>query len=279
MQIIVDLFNLIFLGPIVNSLVAIMTALNSIGVPGSLGASIIILTILIRALLWPLMSSQLKSAKKMADLKPHIAELKNQHKDDKQAFAKAQMDLYKEHGINPAGGCLPTLIQLPILIALYQATISFFNGAAELKHINELLYIPSWKLVSAPDPYFLGINIAHKPSQFGEYGFLLLLVPVITGGLTFVQSKMMTPKPIKEYKTDSPKEKKEKESTEDMMGAVQSQMTILMPIMIGYFAFQFPIGLALYWNTITIFGIIQQYFISGWGSLEDLVTRNKRLAN
>lgn len=275
MQIIVDVFNLIFLEPIVNALVAIMRGLDSLGVPGALGASIIILTILIRMLIWPLMSTQLKSAKKMSDLKPHLEELKIKHKGDKQGFAKAQMDLYKEHGINPAGGCLPTLIQLPILIALYQTIISFFNGSGGLKHINELLYIPSWKLASTPDPNFLGINIAYKPSEFGQFGFLLLLVPLITGGLTFMQSKMMTPKPVKKYPTDSPKEKKEKESSEDMMAAVQSQMTFLMPIMIGYFALQFPIGLALYWNTITIFGIIQQYFISGWGGLGGLVNRSR----
>jgi hypothetical protein len=77
----------------------------------------------------------------------------------------------------------------------------------------------------------------------------------------------MAPIPVKEYPSDSSKEKKEKESSEDTMAAVQGQMLFLMPIMIGYFAFSFPVGLAIYWNTFTILGIIQQYYVSGWGGL------------
>jgi YidC/Oxa1 family membrane protein insertase len=86
---------------------------------------------------------------------------------------------------------------------------------------------------------------------------------------------MMMPVAVKEYPTDSKKEKKEKEDNEDMMMAMQGQMMFLMPIMIGYFAFQFPVGLAIYWNTFTILGIVQQYLLSGWGGMKTLFPLKK----
>lgn len=269
-----DIFNLVFFGPIINILVLIFQGLSSIHVPGALGFSILILTILIRFLVWPFMSSQIKATKKMADLKPHLDELKQKHKGDKQALASAQMALYKEHGVNPAGGCLPALIQIPVFIALYQAIINILPGAGgNIDTINSLLYFPQFKLPAALDPNFFGLNLAIKPSQFGVSS--LLLIPLLTGALTFIQSKMTLPKPIKHYPSDSPKEEKEKEGMEESMGQVQSQMVYLMPIMIGYFAYQFPIGLAVYWNAYTILGIIQQYQVTGWGGFSDFVAKFK----
>ncbi|MBI3103473.1 membrane protein insertase YidC [Candidatus Daviesbacteria bacterium] len=276
MGVIGDIFNLIFYGPTVNLLVLIFQGLQAVSIPGALGLSIILLTVIIRILVWPFMSSQIKSAKKMADLKPHMDELKKKHTDNKQALAQAQMALYKEHGVNPAGGCLPALIQIPIFIALYQALLNIIPGAGgQIDKINTLLYFPNLKLPPGLDPSFLGINLAVKPSEFTTYGPILLTIPLITAALTFVQSKMMLAKPVKTYPADSPQEKKEKEGLEESMGQVQSQMVYLMPVMIGYFAFTFPIGLAIYWNTYTILGIIQQYKISGWGGLSDYVGKFK----
>lgn len=222
--------------------------------------------------MWPFMTSQIRSSKKLAELKPHLDELKKKHKDDKQALAAAQMALYKEHGVNPAGGCLPALMQIPVFIALYQSINHFIPGldSGGIEGINKLLYFPWLKLSAPPDSYFLGLNLGVKPADFTQYGPALLLIPLVTAALTFVQSKMMLPKPVKEYPSDSPKEKEEKSKEQDTMGAVQSQMMYMMPLMIGYFAFTFPAGLAIYWNTYTILGIIQQYMISGWGGMEGL---------
>lgn len=275
MPIIGDLFNTLFFAPVVNLIVFVIRILEASNVPGALGFAIIFLTIGIRALIWPLMSSQMKSAKKMADLRPHLEDLKKKHATDKQALAAAQMALYKEHGVNPAAGCLPVLIQIPPMIAIYQVIFAFFEGDHGLSKINNVLYNQSWKLNSIPDLHFFGLNLAIKPSDFQTAGLLVLLVPVVTGLLQFAQSKMMSPKPVKAYPSDSPKEKKEKESTEDTMMAVQSQMIYFMPVMIGYIAFTFPLGLALYWNTLTLIGIWQQYRISGWGSLVDLIQKLK----
>ncbi|MCL4365906.1 YidC/Oxa1 family membrane protein insertase, partial [Patescibacteria group bacterium] len=195
-----DIFNLIFFGPIINLLVLILQGLQALHIPGALGFAIMILTIAIRLLVWPFMSSQIKATKKMADLKPHLDELKKKHKDDKQALAAAQMALYKEHGVNPAGGCLPAIIQIPVFIALYQSIINILPGTGgQLDKINSLLYFPSLKLPSSLDPSFFGLNLGVKPSEFGQYGVALLLIPVVTAGLTFIQSKMALPKPVKNY--------------------------------------------------------------------------------
>ncbi len=270
------LFNSLFLIPTLNLLIFLYKIFELIHFPGAFGMAIIALTILVRLVLWPLTHTQLKSAQKMSSLKPLLDELKSKH-SDKTELQKAQMDLYKQHGINPAAGCLPTLVQFPILIALYQAIIHFFPQSTgmvttNLNWVNSVVYNNWLHLTTSPDPHFLGLNLATRPSEFVSAGMLLLLIPIVTGLLTFVQSKMMIPaKPLKVYPKDSPKEVKEKESMEDAMAGMQSQMVFLMPVMIAYFAFQFPIGLALYWNTVTILGILQQYLISGWGGMTGLM--------
>lgn len=276
MQVIFDLFNLVFFQPIINLLIFILRILEAAGIPGALGFSIVVLTVLIRVLVWPFMSIQLKSAKKMTDLKPHLDQLKQKHKGDKQALAQAQMLLYKEHGVNPAGGCVPALIQIPVLIALYQVILALFDSAG-LERINKALYYKDWQLSQPPDPNFLGVNLANKPSDFAVAGTFLVLIPIITALLQFIQTKMMAPSPVKKYPSDSPKEKKEKEGAEDAMVAMQSQMIFLMPVMIGYFAFTFPVGLAIYWNTFTLLGIWQQHQIGGWGGLKTLISNKKHI--
>ncbi len=273
---VIDLFNLVFMGPVINLLVVLYQGLWALHFPGALGFAIVIWSVLIRLLLWPSMTSQMKTTRKMAELKPHLEELKKKHKDDKQALASAQMALYKEHGVNPAGGCLPALIQLPIFFALYQAMINILPGAGgSIDKINSLLYFRELKITKSLDPSFLGLNLGFKPSEFGSHGAYLLLVPVVTAVLTFVQSKMAMPQPIKHYQSDSPKEEREKEGLEGSMTQVQSQMVYLMPVMIGWFAFSFPVGLAIYWNVYTILGIIQQYRVAGWGGLGGIVAKVK----
>ncbi len=266
-------FDTFFIAPIINVMVFFIHVFGSIGIPGSLGLSIIALTIVIKLLIWPFMSAQLRSTKKMADLKPYLDKLKEKHKGDNQKMSQAQMALYKEHGINPAAGCLPALIQMPVFIALYQVIFAFFDSKSGLNRINELTYSFIPDLQKMPSPQFLGVDLSHKPSDFGQYGWALLLVPIITAALTFVQSKMMAPSPVKKYPSDSPIEKKEKEAKGDMASAMQNQMLYLMPLMIGFFSWQFPVGLALYWNTFTVFGIIQQYKIAGLGGLSTWIKK------
>lgn len=272
-EVIVAVFSTLFVAPIVNIMVLFIHAFDSIGFPGSLGLSIIALTIVIKLLIWPLMSGQIRSLKKMADMKPHLDKLKEKHKGDQQKYTQAQMALFKEHGYNPAAGCLPALIQIPIFFALYQVFFAFFDVKSGLAHINNFTYPFVPDLSKMPDPKFLGIDLSYKPSDFGQYGWVLLLVPVITIVLQFMQSKMMAPAPVKKYPSDSPIEKKEKDTKGDMGSAMQGQMLYLMPLVMGYVSFGFPVGLALYWNIQTIFGIIQQYKIAGPGGLSKWIKK------
>jgi YidC/Oxa1 family membrane protein insertase len=121
---------------------------------GNWGWDIIILTIIIKILFIPLTHKQAKSMKRMQELQPKIAEMKEKHKDDKQAQNKAMMDMFKEHNVNPLGGCWPMFLQLPVFIALYQALMY----AIELRHAY-FVCVPSIYLclkdLSAPDPYYI----------------------------------------------------------------------------------------------------------------------------
>ena len=222
-----------------------------------------------RFAVWPIMASQIKSTKKMADLRPKLQELQQKHANDKQALATAQMALYKEHGINPASGCLPIILQIAVFIALNQAISHMFQAEKGITEINKLLYSPAWHLNQTPNPHFLGFDLTDKPANFVSHGYGLLLIPIITVALQFALSKMMAPQPVHIYPKDSTEEKKEKEQ-EDIQAAMQTQMTYMMPLMMGYFAFTFPIGTSLYIATISLVGIFQQYMLTGWGSLASL---------
>src|SRR3990167_11195952 len=268
-------FNQVLIWPILNILMALYKLFVTLHLPGALGLAVITMTSLIRLILHPLTLSQLKSAHKMNKLKPHIDALGKKHKDDKVKLQQAQMQLYKEAGINPAAGCLPLLLQMPILIALYNLFFQILTNGNMNKvvaEVNRVVYFPFLKIHSF-DLSFFFLNLSSKPSDWKSGGWWLLLVPIITAGLQYWQTKMMVP----QTKIQNPKskiQKIEKEPVngkkavdksadkEDMGQAMQKQMAIMMPLMIGFFAYSFPLGLSLYWNTFTLFGIIQQYKIA-----------------
>lgn len=200
-----NLWNQLLVWPILNVLIALYKLFEFLHIPGPLGFAVIGLTIVIRLLLYPLMAAQLRSAKKMAKIKPHMDALSVKHKGDKQALQQAQMALYKEHGVNPAAGCLPLLIQMPVLIALYNVFYQLLNNGNLTKvisEINQIVYLPAFKITNL-DLQFFGINLAVKPSQFQTHGILLLLVPLITAALQWWQTRLMmnptnpTNKPIR----------------------------------------------------------------------------------
>jgi len=114
-----DIFTLLFVQPITNLMVGIYHLLIILHVPSALGFSIIILTMVIRLALFPLMAQQLKSSKKMQEIAPLIAKLKEKYKGNAQRIQSETMLLYKQYGINPAAGCLPVIVQLPVIWGLY----------------------------------------------------------------------------------------------------------------------------------------------------------------
>lgn len=263
-------FEVFLTNPILNILIAFYKLFDALSIPGALGFAIIFLTATIRFALWPLTATQLKSSQKMAALRPHLDEIKKDHGHDKVRHQQEINKLYKEHGVNPLAGCLPLLLQIPIFIALYNVLLKIvqFGNADFLTNINSKLYFSFLHLDAIPGTNFI-FNLASKPNEWQKVGFLILLIPVITGALQLVQSKMMmSSQPSKPKSESKDKDKgKEKESFEDSMSQVSSQMTLIMPAMIAFFSYGFPLGLSLYWNTFTAIGIFQQYVIAGAGSL------------
>ena len=274
-------FDTFLIQPILNLLVVFYQILFLVKVPWTLGFAIILLTTVIRFALWPLTASQLKSSQKMAALKPHLERIKKEHGHDKIRHQQEISNLYKAHGVNPVAGCLPLLLQIPIFIALYQVLLKIvgFQEADFLAKINNLIYFDSFHLKEIPDTNFLGFSLAEKPNQWTQIGFAILLIPIITGLLQYIQSKMLVPAAQKSSPNQSKSLQKSqakterKEGMEDTMAAMQSQMTMIMPLMIAFFSYGFPVGLSLYWNTFTAIGIFQQYMISGAGDLNKFLPR------
>lgn len=262
------IFSLIINQPITNLLVMCYQLFQFLHIPFALGFAIIALTFLIRVILYPFTASQIKVSKKMQDMAPHISKLKEKHKDDKKKQQEELMKLYAEFGVNPAAGCLPIIIQIPIIWGLYHVlgTVVAVNSFEKLKEINNSLYFDGLKLTKLWETTFFGIPLAKSPAQLLNDSPLIILVPVLTGVLQLIFSKMMAPEKPYVGKQD------------DFQTTFAKQSLFIFPVMIGFFSFQLPFGLSLYWNAFTIFGIIQQYFLVGLGGLKQwqgLVTGKK----
>ena len=276
MNAIASTFALIFINPTVNVLSAIYHLLVLIHVPSALGFSIILLTVAIRLVLYPFTLSQLKTSKKMQELAPKLSKLKELHKADAKKLQEETMKLYKEHGVNPAAGCLPLLVQLPLIWGLYNVLQNAVNANTShvMNFVNKVAYTPFLRLSHAWDPHFFGLPMAQAPSHLFSFSApLILLVPILTGVFQFVQSKMMIPAVkaegtiTKEVQKEKGKLTKEVKKEDDFQTAFQTQSLYIFPIMIGFFSWTLPVGLSFYWNTFTIFGIIQQYQVQGLGGL------------
>lgn len=263
------IWNQLLIWPIINVLMALYKLCEALQLPGAMGFAIIGLTIIMRVILYPVTVAQFRSAQKQRKLKPHLDALQSKHKDNKQALQQAQMALYKEHGVNPAAGCLPALLQLPILIALYNVFYQVFNdqNGTLVEQINQVLYSPSLSVQSL-DLNFFGFPLLTRPSAWQTQGIWLLAVPLVTAALQWFQTKQMmsayqtTPTVSATDKKITKDGKPEEKSAADTAMEMQKQMAIISPIMFGFISYQLPIGLALYWNVFGIFGIIQQYFLN-----------------
>jgi YidC/Oxa1 family membrane protein insertase len=219
---------------------------------GSLGAAIIIFTIILRSILLPLTLPSLKAQKKMRDLKPELDELKKKHGKDKKTLQQAQVELYQKYNVNPLAGCLPQLAQIAVLIVLYRALITFlgettFNGVELITHFW-------WLDLRHPDTTYI-LPVVAGVSQ------LFLSLMIAPGG----EVKDEVPNDSKSKKVQ--KENEKEEDMAEMAASMQQQMIFIMPAMTAFIATRFPSGLALYWVATTIFSIAQQYFISGPGGL------------
>jgi YidC/Oxa1 family membrane protein insertase len=215
--------------------------IKDLGIPYSFGFAIILFTLIIKVITLPLTFKQLDASRKMQVLQPQIQALQKKYKDDREKLSKAQMDLYKEAGVNPLGGCLPTLVQMPVWFALYQA---LFNLASDGNLKEGFLWIPS-----LAEPHDMSwIWPLPQTTEGWLYAAGLLVLPILTVVTQMIVQKMMTPMPG------------------DPQQAMMAQMMMFMPIMFGFFALQVPQGLVLYWVTSNVFTMAQQYFINKQGS-------------
>ncbi len=219
---------------------------------GNLGLSILVFTLLIRLILLPLSLPSLKSQKKMKEINPELKKLKQIHGSDKKALQMAQIELYKKHNLNPLAGCLPQLIQIVFLIVLYHVLVRFVSNT----HFNGVVLNPNflWLNLTKPDSLFV-LPILAGLSQ------LFLSLMILPGG----ETPDIIPNDTKNKELVV--ENKQEEDAAEMAASMQKQMLFVMPIMTGFIAVRFPSGLGLYWVASTVFSIVQQYFISGWGGV------------
>jgi len=236
-----SIFDTLLYQPLFNALIFLYQI-----IPGQdFGIAIIVLTILIKVAFYPLTTMSIKSQKALSELQPKIQEIQERFKQNKERQAKEMMAFYKKEKINPFSGCLPLLIQLPILIALFQV----FQRGFDQYQINNFLY---HSLISHPgviDFYFLNtINL-------GYAGFATIsgiIIAILAGIVQFFQSKMMMPK-LKKQKKGDPMAK--------FSAMMQKQMIYFMPVFTVFILLGLPSAMGLYWIITALFSIGQQKLI------------------
>ena len=195
----------------------------------SYGIAIIIITVIVKLLFWPLSNKSYKSMNQMKRLQPKMKELRAKYKDDKKMMNQELMNLYKVYKVNPLGGCLPMVFQIPVFFAFYK----MLYQAIELRHA----------------PFFLWINDLSAPDRLFDFGFKIPMmdppcgIPVLTiimGASMFLQQKMSPP-------PGDP---------------TQAKMMMMMPIFFTFIFINFPSGLVLYWLVNNILSMAQQYYIT-----------------
>ena len=226
---------------------------------GDFGLSIVVLTLVIKLILFPLTVKSLKSMKATQALQPKMAEVRQKYKNDQQAQMQAMQALYKEHGVSPAAGCLPMLVQLPVLYGLFFALEGVFKTGTTLHTINSQLYSFVTPFTTMPDtalrwftflnPHWY-ISLAQPDSSH--------ILPILAGIATFVQLRMSQARQAANAPANDP-------TTQSM-----KMMQYVMPLVTVFIGWSFAAGLALYWTVSYIFQAVQQYFVTGWGSLLDI---------
>ncbi len=211
-------------------------------IPGAeLGFAIIALTLIVKLALWPLTHASLKSQKALQDLQPKLDALKAEHKDDKEKLAKAMMELYSSEKVNPLSSCLPILVQIPILIALYRV----LSAGLHVESLSDL-----YGFVHNPgtiNQMFLGII---------DLGQRNIPLAVISGICQFFQTRMLIARRPPKQVRGAPGAK-----DEEMLTSMNQSMMYMMPVMTTVIGASLPGGLTLYWVAINLISIAQQYLV------------------
>ncbi len=228
------------------SILNILLTINSL--VGNLGWTIIIFTVIFRGILLAFTWRSLKSMSKMRQVNSELQAIRKKYKDDPQAANLAQLELYKRYNINPMSGCLPQILQIFMLIVFYQALRQLLGheGVANTSFF--------WLDLTQPDAWHI-IPILAAATQ------LFLSVMTLPGG----ETRDIVPNDSR--KKSIQKLNEEEEDMAQMAATMQKQMLFMMPFMTGMIAWSLPSGLGLYWIVSTIFSIVQQVFLSGWGGI------------
>ncbi|HEY85237.1 MAG TPA: YidC/Oxa1 family membrane protein insertase [Chloroflexi bacterium] len=217
-------------------------SLDGLGLPYSFGFAIIIFTLVIKGLTFPLNQKQMKSSKATQELQPKLKVLQKKYAKDKEKLSQEQMKLYKEAGVNPLGGCLPMLVQMPIWFALYRALYQMAETEPALQ--EGFFWIPSLAGPTIDGARSLSWLWPFPPAVGWPDAIGYLVLPVLLVVSQLYMQKMMTPQ------SDDPQQKS--------MG----QVMMFMPFMFGYFALVVPSGLSLYWFTNNLLSLAQQLFLN-----------------
>ena len=242
---------------IVNVFVTLLTFLYSV-LNQDMVLAIIVFTVLTRLLLYPLTAQSLRSSRAMQQLQPELKALQEKYKNDREKLAAEQMALYRQYGINPLGGCLPMVIQLPIFFALYGAIN--FALAATPTHLLDLsgrLLVPGLDNVIPLNSTWLGMNLAQPPNiSVSPIGFVLIGLIVVT---TWMQMKLSMPPQPKPAPGEQP----------NAAQATSQSMTTIMPLMYVFFGLSFSIGVSIYIISTNV-AMITQGLLTGQSKLSYL---------
>lgn len=255
---------------LVNPLVTLLTLFYSV-MGNNIVLAIALLTILIRLATSPLLIQQQRSTVKMQEIQPKLRAIQEKYKNDREKLSQEQMKLYQENGINPFGGCLPLFIQLPILFALY-ATINHALAATPYQLIDNAgrLLIPSLEPLFPLNKIWLQMDLTQFPTTEAAHAPWALVLPILVLATTWLQSKLTIPAP-------QPSADGKPNPAESMTRS----MTTVMPLLYGFFALSFPIGMSIYFIVTNVVGIAQ-YSLMGkadWGALVGRPTRKPALAS
>ena len=209
--------------------------------------AIVVFTLVVRILTYPLTIQQQRSSKAMQKIQPQLKKLREKHKGDREKFSQAQMALYREHKINPLGGCLPLVIQMPILLGLYSSIMNVLASTpTQLIALNGRLLLPSLGTLVPLEKVWLGMDLTLAPTANPFYA---LSLPLLVMGTTWLQSKMTM--------GSQPKPEKRDDGKPDQSAAMQQSMTTMMPLMFGFFSLSFSVGLSIYFIVSNVIGIAQ----------------------
>ncbi len=242
--------------PLARLLIALNKAIAGFGIPYSYGWAIIAFTIAIKIVTLPLTLKQLQSTKAQQELQPKLRELQEKYGKDRQKLAEEQMKLYKESGVNPLGGCLPLLIQMPVLFGLYQALYVLANPSVNELTGARFFWIPDLSFPSLT----VGTTWIGESFAAQDWG---RLAAYFSMPLFMLVSQLLL------QKMAQPPTAGTKPGQQDPQMRMMTQMMFFMPIMFAWITLGLPSGLTLYWSVSNVLSIIQQYFVAGWGGLTD----------